>query len=200
MEPLTDRQREVLEAIMKFYQDEDRPPTTRELAALVGRHQKTVCQYLEVLESKGCIERRKGYIRLADELRQSEEGVPIVGRVAAGSPVLAIENVEGRLSLEDMFRGGGGTFALRVQGDSMIDAHICDGDYVIVRQQPRVEDGEIGVAMIDDEATVKRIHVRGRMIRLIPENASYRPMEFDLAEDNVRIVGKVVGLFRRTDY
>ena len=196
MRPLTDRQGRVLRTIVGFLEREERPPTTRELAGLLRCHVKTVYQYILALERKGCIERRDGRIRVAPELRR-RGAIPIVGRVAAGKPILAVENVEGRLALDSMFSPGEGAFALMVHGDSMVGAHICDGDHVIVRQQPSVEDGEIGVAIVNDEATVKRIHVTGRRVRLVAANPKHRAMEFDARSDDVRIVGKVIGVVRR---
>ena len=195
MELLTQKQDRVLRTILRFLAREDRPPTTRELARLLGRHVKTVYQHLLVLERKGYIQRRNGRIRVAPELRRRER-IPIVGRVAAGKPVLAVENIEDYLGLGTMFSPQQGLFVLTVHGDSMVGAHICDGDYVIVRQQPTIENGQIGVAVVNDEATVKRIWVSGRRVRLEADNPAYPPMEFDAASSDVRIVGKVIGVVR----
>jgi len=196
MEPLTRGQERVLKAILQFFEDEDRPPTTRELAELLRCHVKTVYQYILVLERKGYIERRKGRIRVAPKFR-GDRRIPIVGRVAAGAPILAVQNMDGYLSLAPIFSKTEGTFALRVRGDSMVGAHICDGDYVIVRQQATVENGEIGVAIVNDEATVKRIWRSGRRVRLVAENPAMAAMEFDAASDDVRVVGKVIGVVRK---
>jgi len=195
MEPLTERQARVLRVILRFIEKEDRPPSMRELAALLRRHVKTVYQHLLALEQKGYIERRRGRICVAPELRRGGR-VPVVGRVAAGTPILAVENIEGHLDVGTLFSPTEGLFALMVRGDSMIGAHICDGDWVIVRRQQEVENGEIGVAVVNDEATVKRIRVSGRSIRLSAENPAFAPMEFDTASSNVRIVGKVIGVVR----
>jgi len=196
MEPLTKRQERALKAILKFFDDEDRPPTIRELAELLRCHVKTVYQYILVLERKGYIERRKGRIHVPPALR-GDRSVPIVGRVAAGTPILAAQNIDGYLSLAPILCKREGTFALTVRGDSMVGAHICDGDYVIVRQQPTVENGEIGVVIVNDEATVKRIRKAGRHVRLLAENPAIPPMELDTAAEDVRIVGKVVGVVRK---
>ncbi len=110
---------------------------------------------------------------------------------------MAVEQIEGRLSPPDWFGREEGLFALRVRGNSMIGAHICDGDHVIVRQQVQVENGEIAAVLIHDEATVKRVQVRGRRIRLVPENPAFSPLEYDLAEEEVSVIGKVVGVVRR---
>jgi repressor LexA len=196
VDKLTERQGRVLRTILRLSEREDRPPTTRELAEELGCHVKTVYQYLLTLERKGCISRRKGRVHVARELRREEE-IPILGRIAAGAPLLAVEHIEGRLPLPDWFRRQEGLFALRVRGDSMIDAHICDGDYVIVRQQAQVEEGQIAAVVIRDEATVKRVHIRGRLIRLVPENPAFRPLEYDLGEQEVSVIGRVVGVFRQ---
>jgi len=196
MQPLTQRQERVLRTILRFFEKEDRPPTTRELAELLGCHVKTVYQYILALERKGYIERRRGRLRVAPELRQRRR-IPIVGRVAAGRPILAVENIEGHLAFASMFAPQEGLFALKVRGDSMAGAHICDGDYAIVRQQPRVENGQIGVAIVNEEATVKRIWVSGRRVRLVAENPALPPMELDTASDAVRIAGKVIGVLRK---
>jgi len=196
MESLTERKQQVLETILRFFEKEDRPPTTRELARLLGRHVKTVYQHLLVLERKGYIQRRNGRIRVAPELRRGSR-LPIVGRVAAGKPVLAVENIEDYLDLGTVFSPQQGLFVLTVHGDSMVGAHICDGDYVIVRQQPTIENGQIGVAVVNDEATVKRIWVSSRRVRLEADNPGVSPMEFDADGDDVRVVGKVIGVIRR---
>ena len=119
----------------------------------------------------------------------------MIGRIAAGSPVLATENVEDTFSL-DKGLAHGGTFMLAVQGNSMIDAHICDGDYILVRPQDDADDGEIVAVMVDDEATVKRFYRNGGQVRLVPENSTMSPIEVDPAASDVRILGKVVGVFR----
>ena len=198
VEKLTERQDRVLQAILRLTEREERPPTTRELAGALGCHVKTVYQYLLALERKGCISRRKGRIHVAKEFRR-EKGVPVLGHIAAGAPLLAVEQIEGRLSLPDLFGREEGLFALRVRGDSMIDAHICDGDYVIVRQQVQVENGEIGVVLLGDEATVKEVQVTEQCIRLLPKNPAYAPMEFKPSEVDIRILGKVVGILRRVE-
>jgi repressor LexA len=194
---LTERQMSVIRTIVSFFQREERPPTTRELAQDLKCHVKTVYQHLLALERKGAISRRKGRIHVADRFR-SDRGIPIVGHIAAGTPILAEEHIEGVLSLYKEFRGPGDLFALEVHGESMIGAHICDGDHVIVHKQPSVENGEIGVALIDDEATVKRIFVSNGCIRLVPENPMYEESRFDgTCCLSVQILGKVVGVFRR---
>jgi repressor LexA len=129
--------------------------------------------------------------------RREEPGLPIVGRVAAGEPVLAEQNFDGLVNFRAFFHCDEQTFALRVQGDSMVQAGIVDGDLVIVRQQPRVENGEIGVAIIGDEATVKRIYDEGAQWRLQPENPAMKPLLVKKGERLFRIAGKVIGVIRK---
>jgi repressor LexA len=153
------------------------------------------------LERKGVLERSRGRIELLGEYRP-ERGIPILGRVAAGSPILAVENVEEHVDLAREFGcgagGGAGTgagdddlFLLRVRGDSMTGAGIHDGDLVLVRSQPAVEDGEIAAVVIGEEATVKRVRLGRGGLRLEPANPRYAPATVD-PEDEVRIAGKVL--------
>ena len=130
--------------------------------------------------------------------RPNAEGqsVPVVGRIAAGAPLLAQENISERLTLDPTFVGGEANFMLEVQGESMIDAHICPGDYILVRPQPEARNGEIVVAMIEDEATVKRFERKGDTISLVPENRDMAPIRVEDPRQ-LKIVGKVVGLIRR---
>ncbi len=193
MDNLTNKQKKVFKLIQTFFEREKRSPTTRELAAELNCHIKTVYQYLQVLDKKGMTERRNGRIFITKPFRQ--KGLPILGKVAAGTPILAEENYEGFLSLDD-FYGKSGDFVLRIHGDSMVNAHICDGDHVIVDRQQCVENGEIGVALIDCDATVKRIRIDGNKIQLIPENDAYDVMEYDLGSTDVRVLGKVIGVVR----
>jgi len=197
MKPLTEKQERVLRMISRFFEDEDHPPTTRELAKKLGCHVKTVYQYILVLEHKGYIERRKRRIHVAAGLRR-EQGIPVVGRVAAGVPIVAIENREGVLSLEGLF-GRDDVFAVRVKGDSMKDVGILDGDMVIVRSSPAVPAGTIAVCYVgdDQEVTVKRLRERKDCFELIPENAAYRPIRIPKDDAHFRVGGKVVGVVRK---
>ena len=123
--------------------------------------------------------------------------VPIVGRVTAGEPILAIENIEGYVHLDRSFVSSKNVFLLRVQGDSMIEAHIQDGDFALVRPQASAEDGEIVVVLIEDEATIKRIFQKRDLVRLEPANPTMEPIVVQKGEKKVTIVGKVVGIFRK---
>ena len=195
MDSLTERQERVLRRIVDFAAREERPPTTRELAADLGCHPKTVYQYVLALERKGAIERRKGRMHVARAFRRAP-GVPILGRIAAGAPLVCPEHVEGTLSVETLFGKEERVFALRIRGDSMTGAQIRDGDFVVVRQEAPVPDGEIAAVLVDGEATVKRVEQHGDRVRLVPENPAYEPIELDPSLDDVRVLGKVVGVVR----
>jgi len=199
---LTDRQASILNFIVEHIQDQGFPPTLREIGANFGiRSTKGVNDHLVALEKKGRIRRHSDLSRgievvgATNGLPQNVDCLPLLGNIAAGVPLLATENIEQQIAIDrSLIRGG--EFMLCVQGDSMINAHICDGDYIIVRSQDTAEDGEIVAALIDDEATVKRFFRDGERIRLQPENDSMQPIFVDPAESEVRILGKVVGIFR----
>jgi len=126
-----------------------------------------------------------------------KEGLPILGNVAAGAPILAEENLAGYFKLQDLYRGSENVFMLRVKGESMINAGIFDGDYVIVRMQQTIEPGEIGVAILGGEATVKRIFCDGNIVELVPENDAMKPITVTRADPSFSIGGKVVGVVRQ---
>jgi repressor LexA len=203
---LTSRQREILDFIRAEIHRRGFPPSVREIGEAVGlSSSSTVHSHLAALEAKGLLRRDPSKPRALEVLdyRDTERGVdyesvqavPLVGQVAAGAPILAAENIEATLPLPASFAGEG-TFILKVKGESMIDAGILDGDYVVVRQQRDASNGEIVVAMIDEEATVKRFFREGSRIRLQPENRSMEPIYADGYVD-FAILGKVVALFRR---
>jgi repressor LexA len=198
MRVMTERQKHVLHVILEFFEREERPPTTRELAEKLDCHIKTVYQYVLVLERKGYLERRKGRIRLAPEVAH-KHGIPIVGRVAAGEPILAVEHREGTLSIEELFGTGEDAFAVRAEGDSMADAGILDGDLVIVRSGLRIGSGDIAVCYVgaDGDVTVKRLVERKDCYELKPENKAYAPIRVLKDDPHFRIGGKVVGVVRR---
>lgn len=201
MNDLTAKQAEILAFVTDCLKDEGYIPTLREIAARFGfRSVNSVNDHLAALEKKGYIARRPGssrgitLLRGGGEAQEQARGIPIVGRAAAGKPITAIENLEGYLELDSIY--GAEHFALHIHGDSMVNAGIWDGDFVIVREQPRVNNGEIGVAIVEGEATVKRIRINGRMAELIPENEFYRPLYVDMAQKDFRVAGKVVGVHR----
>jgi len=198
MEPYTEGQGRVLQAIIDFFDRHDRPPSTRELAEKLHCHVKTIYQYILALERKGCLRREMGRIRLAPEIRL-RRGIPIVGWVAAGTPILAVENREGVLSIEDLFGiPVENLFAVRVHGDSMRDAGILEGDFVIVQRSDAVPNGAIAVCYLGDEqeVTVKRLRERPDGYELLPENPAYQPIRIIRNDLNFRIGGEVIGVVR----
>jgi repressor LexA len=199
--PLTDKQRSVLEFLREFARSRSFAPTAREVADRFGIAEKNAFYYLELLDRKGYIRRyRKSPRRiefLGEAALPSPLRVPVLGRVPAGSPREAIELAEEELLFDPSLAGEGEVFSLRVKGDSMEGAHICEGDYVLVRAQETAEDGEIVVAVVDGEATVKRIRRGGGGIRLEPANPVYAPVDVPNGSPSFRIAGKVVGVFRK---
>src|SRR4030043_648578 len=201
---LTSTQEDVLSFLKHFLLEKGFPPTLREIASHFGlRGPKSPQKTLTILERKGYIRKTPGGsraieiltpppIRLAQIL-----SIPIIGRVQAGEPILAVENIEGYIHLDRSLVSSGDVFLLRVQGDSMIDAHIQDGDFALVKPQPNAENGEIVVALIEDEATIKRIFKKRDLIRLEPANPNMEPIIVRKGEKRVSIVGKVVGIFRK---
>ncbi len=197
---LSERQRAILDFIVQT-QEQGWTPSVREIGGAVGlRSSAAVHKHLNTMETKGVIQRVPGKMRAIEVLQPIPGGatrssVPIVGDIAAGEPILAEENLDGHLNLvdEETARSGAPCFALRVQGESMIDAGILPGDYVIVRQQDVADNGDIVVALLDQEATVKYFHREPDHVRLQPANASMSPV---MVKD-VRILGKVVSVFRK---
>lgn len=200
MVPLTERQRAILEFIKDFVREQGLPPTVREIGEHFGLDPHAVHDHLKALERKGYLKRdssKARSLRLVEALEEGRvEQVPVLGRVQAGLPLLAVENVEGSLPVAEDWLGGAEAFFLKVKGDSMVGAHIQDGDYVLVRRQEVAEHGDIVVALLDDEATVKRLYRRGRALFLQPENPTMAPIEVK-GEDRFRILGKVIGVLRR---
>jgi len=201
---LTLRQEEVLEFLKDFVLERGFPPTLREIASHLGiKGPRGPQKALRILERKGYLRRVSGGSRALEIVGVSpgQAGnvlpVPIVGRVRAGEPILAVENVEGYIHLDRSLLSSENVFLLRVQGDSMVEAHIQDGDFALVKPQSNAENGEIVVALIEDEATIKRIFMKRDLIRLEPANPSMEPMVVRKGEKKVKIVGKVVGIFRK---
>ena len=195
---LTDRQRAVLEAIQEYWGSTGVAPSLADLAAKLEVSRATVHEHVGLLRDKGHLDHVVGIGRTwrpkAVVLPGSMRRVPLVGRVAAGQPILAAENIEGWVAVEDVPEGSD-YFALRVRGDSMIDGGILDGDTVIVRHQAVAEDGDIVVALVgEEEATVKKLKRCGERVRLVAMNHAYQPI--DLPAERVRIQGKVVGVRR----
>jgi len=205
-EVLSSKRREILEFIAECLRERGYPPSVREIGEAVGLNSSaTVHTHLAVLQREGYLQRdptkpRAIQVRFDPSSQVAMAAaptrfVPLVGDVAAGTGVLAQENVEELLPLPEQFTGTGSTFMLRVRGDSMIDVGIFDGDFVVVRQQPEAELGDVVAGIPDDEATVKSYGRRGGKVILTPANASMEPMEFDPAD--VTVYGKVVTVLRR---
>ena len=201
---LTPTQEKVFEFLKDFLREKGFPPTLREIASHFGlKGPKGPQKTLNILERKGYIRKIPGGSRAIEILSYPQFSlthilsVPIVGRVRAGEPILAIENIEGYINLDRSLVSSGDVFLLRVQGDSMIEAHIQDGDFALVKPQPNAENGEIVVALIEDEATIKRIFMKRDLIRLEPANPKMEPIIVKKGEKKVTIVGKVVGIFRK---
>jgi len=212
----TPKEADILAVIVKNLRQKGYPPSVREIGDKVGlRSSSTVHGYLKRLEKKGVIRRdptkpraieilSKDAVKNITGLKLPVESeytyndiemtsVPVLGRVAAGVPLLAVENREDTILLPKSLTGFGEMFMLRVRGDSMVDAGIFEGDLVLVRKQPSANNGDIVVALIEDEATIKRFYKESNYIRLQPENKNMKPIKVK----DVKILGKVVGLYRK---
>lgn len=177
------------------------PPTLREIGAKLGVSGTLgVLKHLDALERKGYLRRQEGSTR-GITLSQQGQGVPlpIVGQVRAGTLHPAIEDIEGHFTIDRSQMDKGGTFFLRVKGDSMIHAHIVEGDLALVRPQPDAHNKDIVVAMVGGEATLKRFYREADRIRLQPENPNYAPIIVHEGDGEVSIVGKVVGIYRQME-
>lgn len=200
MEELTQRQLEVLAGIRVIFQETGYPPTVRELGERLGlRSSCTVQRHLEALERKGFIRRNPTKARTIEIMRgpkpvsrSAADGgliaVPIVGVVTAGQPILAVENIDDTIALPRSLMPDGECFALRVRGESMINAGLFDGDMAIIHKQDYANNGDIVVALLEDEATIKRFFHEGAYVRLQPENPALSP----IIVDSVAILGKVI--------
>ena len=198
---ITERQQEIYDFIRDVVLERSMPPTMREIGERFNiRSTNGVEKHLAALEKSGLIVRERGKSRGITLPSQKKNliTVPLLGRVAAGMPVLSPENREGDITVDfSLFaiRTRDKVFALAVRGESMIEAHIMDGDTVLVKEQPTAQNGDIVVAMTEGEATVKRFFREGPKVRLQPENKTMKPLMFD--KGDLRIIGKVVGMLRR---
>ncbi|PCJ63227.1 MAG: repressor LexA [Planctomycetota bacterium] len=200
---LTERQKAIMEYIREYIQEYTMPPTIREITEEFGfKSPKATQDHLKSLHNKGYIIKEDGIARGIKIVHKNflpkskDAGIPILGAVAAGSTILAEENLDGYFSLKDLYGKSKDLFALRIRGDSMIYANINDGDVVIVRKAKSLNNGEIGVVIINGEATVKKFMFRKNKIKLIPENSNYEPIEVIPGKDDFKIAGKVVGVHR----
>lgn len=198
MKQLTEKQRAIYDYLVRFITEYGYPPSVREIAAAVGlKSPSTVHFHLKALEEAGAIRRGAGKTRSITTEDQAlsassrYERVPLLGTVAAGTPILAEQCVEDYILFDTQGRSGE-HFALRIRGDSMVNAGILDGDCVIVHRQSTARSGEIVIALLEDEATCKRLYLRGGRVLLLPENNDYHPID----GTDAKILGKVVALIR----
>lgn len=197
MRDASEKKMQILDFIRREIDDKGYPPSVREICLAVGlKSTSTVHAHLNRLEEEGYIRRdatKPRALELTDTATVRGRSVPLVGRVTAGMPILAQQNIEEYYMLPQNLVGSDEVFILSVQGESMIEAGILDGDFVIVRRQSHAENGDIVVAMINDEATVKRIFYEKTRVRLQPENSAMQPI---YARD-VTVLGRVIALFRQ---
>lgn len=198
---LTDRQQHIMNFIKKQIRESGYPPSVREIGQAVGlKSSSTVHAHLVNLEEMGLLKRDPAKPRTVIPVEQGgltlvsdTVFLPLVGTVAAGTPILAEQNIDGHMPVPGEFINNGTSFILKVKGDSMIEAGILDGDFIIVREQPDANNGDIVVALLEDEATVKRLYKHHDHIELKPENSMMQP----IITREAHIVGKVQGLMRR---
>ena len=199
MQQLTPRQAQILEMIQDFIAESGMPPTRAEIARELGfKSANAAEEHLRALQRKGVLDLLPGAsrgIQLKDSLRE-QMGLPLVGRVAAGSPILAEEHIEAHYQIDPAFFDPKPHYLLRVSGMSMKNAGILDGDLVAVHRTPEVRSRQIIVARLDDEVTVKRYRQNGSVVSLLPENDDFEPILVDLKEQSLVIEGVVVGVIR----
>jgi repressor LexA len=203
-DPLSPRQREVLAFIQRFTQAHGMPPTRGDIAEGLGlKNRQGIDQHLKALAAKGAIELLPGIsrgIRLREPAkttsRSAERGLPLLGRIAAGSPILAEENIDEHVNVDPGLFRPHADFLLRVRGDSMKDADILDRDLLAVHRTSQVRNGQIVVARLGNEATVKYYRRQGDLVRLLPANPAYKPIEIDLGQRELTIEGLAVGVIR----
>lgn len=197
MNELTVRQQQVLQFIHDFIEAEGFPPTRAEIADALGfRSVNAAEDHLKALVRKGAIEILSGMSRGIRPLGGDDRGLPVVGRVAAGSPMLAEEHLEGHYRVDPGLFRPKADYLLQVRGTSMRDVGILDGDLLAVHRTPQASSGEIVVARVDDEVTVKRFRRRGNIVRLMPENPDFEPIVVDLRQQHLAIEGIAVGVIR----
>jgi len=194
---LTERQQSILDFINEYVEENGFPPSVREIGRHFEIYPATVQDHISALERKGHLQKKRFQSRtLSVPASSRRPGIPIVGRVAAGLPLLAQQNIEDTVQLPKEWAPAG-AFLLKVQGNSMEGAHILDGDYVLVHPQQMAANGEIVVALIGEEATVKRFYRTDRGITLKAENPGYEPIEIERSEAaSFKVIGKVMGVLR----
>lgn len=202
-EDLTERQRLIFDYIVRFTKQHRFPPSLQEIATHFNFSSLTgVRDHLKALVKKGYLKKSDNKARAIEVVTMPEEieedGIPIIGKVAAGTPIFAQENIEGYVNMGNYFKSEGKIFALRVQGDSMKDEGILNGDVVIVRYQESASNGDVVVAFLNDEATVKTFYNEGQRIKLQPQNPKYQPIYVDETIESFRIGGRVIGVVRKS--
>ncbi|WP_026016837.1 transcriptional repressor LexA [Catenovulum agarivorans] len=204
MRPLTPRQSEILQLIKDNIQETGMPPTRAEIAKILGfKSPNAAEEHLKALAKKGVIEIMAGTSRGIRLVAQDgdlveEEGLPLIGRVAAGSPILATEHVEQHYKVDPALFRPNADFLLRVHGDSMVDVGILDGDLLAVHKTQTAQNGQVVVARVEDDVTVKRYQQKGHKVTLIAENPDFAPIEVDLTTTPFAIEGLAVGVVRST--
>lgn len=198
MKELTKRQRKIIEYLKSYVKEYGYPPTMREIGTHFGFTWPAAKGHLLALKKKGLIRinpfKSRGIEILGSKYREAFE-LPVAGRIRAGKPILAIEDIEDHIVIDRSLFKDSNAFALRITGDSMVEAGIFDGDYVIVKPQRTIENREIAVVLIEDEATVKRLYKEQKRIVLKPENKAMQPTKHNA--DEVTIIGRVVGVIRK---
>lgn len=204
-QPLTSRQKEILDYLESFTQRIGYPPTVREICKATGlKSPRSVSQHLQALERKGYIQRGRDKSRAIRFLHKSViagvpdsvVALPVLGKVSAGQPLTATDDSDTTFLVDRQLVAGDKSFLLKVEGDSMIDAHIVEGDYIVVSPEPDAVNGDIVVAKVGEETVVKRYEMRSTGVYLVPQNSGMRPIDVTSRSDEVRIIGKVVGLIR----
>jgi len=208
---LTSRQKEIFSFIKSFIKERGYPPSVREIGDHFNIYPRAAFDHLKALEKKGYLKRQSSTSRGLEILVFQQHGprehlrkgeissireIPILGRVAAGKPTLAVENLEGSIILPAEWAKGGEVFLLKVKGDSM-SPYILPNDYVIVRSQPSADSDDVVVALMGEEAMVKRYFKKGRKIELRPDNESWETIQIEEGSEEVQILGKVIGVFRK---
>jgi len=199
---LTARQREVLDFIAHFQEARGYPPTVREVAGHFGfRSPRAAHDHMKALERKGFLRSEAGRPRALEVIgarKRAHGGIPMLGRIAAGQPIMAAEEADEFVDIDPAYFGSGAFFALRVRGESMIGDHIADGDMVILRSQTTAQPGQVVAAMIDDEVTLKHYHPGADVLELRATNPAVANIRVGRGDGPTRILGVMVGLVRRT--
>ncbi|ALQ56148.1 MAG: repressor LexA [Pseudoalteromonas tetraodonis] len=204
MRPLTKRQAQILELIKVFIKDTGMPPTRAEIAQTLGfKSANAAEEHLKALAKKGVIKMKPGAsrgIQLVEEEEPEQLGLPLIGRVAAGEPILAQQHVESHCKIDPLMFKPAADFLLRVNGMSMKDIGIMDGDLLAVHKTQVAENGQVIVARVDDDVTVKRLEKAGRKVLLHAENDEFSAIEVDLENESFNIEGLAVGVIRNADW